>query len=213
MTVYFVKSAKTGHIKIGYSGTPEVRIKNLRRDHGELYLIGLLDGDMDIESALHARFSRFNIHDGPGREWFEDCEEIREFTDLYCYKPKVLIKVGLIQSGRSRRPPLSQSLLKPKQVITVKKVSPRPESKKSIDPTEIERRKAIRVGMENARRAGKHVGRPIGSAEDDMQILNKYPMVVELIRQGVGIRKTSRIVGASINTIRKIKKILHDLEG
>ena len=52
-------------------------------------------------------------------------------------------------------------------------------------------RERILSGMEEARRKGKHLGRPDGSSEDKEAFLKKYPSVVRNLRLGISARKTA----------------------
>ena len=70
-------------------------------------------------------------------------------------------------------------------------------------------RERILSGMEEARRQGKHLGRPDGSLENKETFLKKYPSVVRNLRQGISVRKTSKICDTSINTVRKVKDYLN----
>lgn len=70
-------------------------------------------------------------------------------------------------------------------------------------------RERILSGMEEARRQGKHLGRPDGSLENKETFLKKYPSVVRNLRQGISVRKTSKICDTSINTVRKVNDYLN----
>jgi DNA invertase Pin-like site-specific DNA recombinase len=70
-------------------------------------------------------------------------------------------------------------------------------------------RERILSGMEEARRQGKHLGRPDGSIENKETFLKKYPSVVRNLRQGISVRKTAKICDASINTVRKVNDYLN----
>lgn len=69
-------------------------------------------------------------------------------------------------------------------------------------------RERILSGMEEARRKGKHLGRPDGSNEDKEDFLKKYPSVARNLRLGISVRKTAKICETSINTVRKVKDYL-----
>ncbi len=69
-------------------------------------------------------------------------------------------------------------------------------------------RERILSGMEEARRKGKHLGRPDGSMEDKEAFLKKYPSVARNLRLGISVRKTAKICETSINTVRKVKEYL-----
>ena len=70
-------------------------------------------------------------------------------------------------------------------------------------------RERILSGMEEARRQGKHLGRPDGSLENRETFLKKYPSVVRNLRQGISVRKTAKICDTSINTVRKVNDHLN----
>lgn len=70
-------------------------------------------------------------------------------------------------------------------------------------------RERILSGMEEARRQGKHLGRPDGSLENKETFLKKYPSVVRNLRQGISVRKTAKICDTSINTVRKVNDFLN----
>ena len=70
-------------------------------------------------------------------------------------------------------------------------------------------RERILSGMEEARRQGKHLGRPDGSLENKETFLKKYPSVVRNLRQGISVRKTAKICDTSINTVRKVNDCLN----
>lgn len=69
---------------------------------------------------------------------------------------------------------------------------------------------ATRAGMEAAKKAGIHVGRPSGSVEKREKFLNKYGGVVDLLSQGLSLREVSRTTSIAINTVRKVKALLDD---
>ncbi len=69
-------------------------------------------------------------------------------------------------------------------------------------------RERILSGMDEARRKGKHLGRPDGSTEDKEAFLKKYPSVVRNLRFGISARKTAKICDTSINTVRKVKNYI-----
>ena len=70
-------------------------------------------------------------------------------------------------------------------------------------------RERILSGMDEARRQGKHLGRPDGSTENKEAFLKKYPSVVRNLRKGISVRKTAKICDISINTVRKVSLFLN----
>ena len=71
------------------------------------------------------------------------------------------------------------------------------------------RERILSGSMEEARRQGKHLGRPDGSLENKETFLKKYPSVVRNLRQGISVRKTAKICDTSINTVRKVNDYLN----
>ena len=66
----------------------------------------------------------------------------------------------------------------------------------------------INSGLEQARRRGKTLGRPMGSTKDAAAILQEYPLVVRILRQGLSLRQTAKLADVSVNTVRKVKGAL-----
>lgn len=90
-SVYFFKNEETGLIKIGESSNYIERVECLSsQNKTTLFLLGVMDGDYSMESAIHKRFS----HLRSSGEWFVDHESIRKFIAEYCYMPpSFLVKV------------------------------------------------------------------------------------------------------------------------
>lgn len=66
----------------------------------------------------------------------------------------------------------------------------------------------IRSGMEEARRQGKHVGRPEGSKLTDEQLMAKYPKVVARIRDGLTRRDCAAACGVSPSLVGRVVKVM-----
>lgn len=81
--VYFLHNPQTGLIKIGTTVNYYARLNELQgQQETELNLLGLMEGDIVIETALHLRFARFRLPrkvSGGQPEWFLDMPEIREY--------------------------------------------------------------------------------------------------------------------------------------
>jgi hypothetical protein len=82
-----------------------------------------------------------------------------------------------------------------------------------LETVEQRRRAMIRVGMEKAAKRGKHIGRPAGR-EDGQAFLAKPTSlrIQEWLGKGIGVRATARIVGVSVITVRKVKKLMEQQE-
>jgi DNA invertase Pin-like site-specific DNA recombinase len=59
-------------------------------------------------------------------------------------------------------------------------------------------------GMNQARKAGKHIGRPVGSTQDK---LRKHPDIVKLLKNGHSVRHTAKISGKGFATVQRVKRI------
>lgn len=71
--IYFVKSESK--IKIGYTKNIASRIYDLQREHGELSILKLTDGDVTLERKIHKKFSKIRLEG----EWFQDVQDLRDF--------------------------------------------------------------------------------------------------------------------------------------
>lgn len=74
--VYFIQASKTGHIKIGYSRSPQQRLAALQIANPEgLELLGSIHGDERLEAILHAEFADARV----SGEWFEPTDSLLAF--------------------------------------------------------------------------------------------------------------------------------------
>lgn len=68
-------------------------------------------------------------------------------------------------------------------------------------------RERIKSGLQTAKRKGKTLGRPTGSAEQT-DVLEKYPKVAKYLKQGFSIRKSAKLADVAPATVQKVKKAL-----
>ena len=66
----------------------------------------------------------------------------------------------------------------------------------------------VRSGLERAKRQGKTLGRPKGSAEKNEKFLKKYKPVKNDILSGLSVRKVAKLHDVSVNTVLKVKNLL-----
>ena len=69
-------------------------------------------------------------------------------------------------------------------------------------------RERVRVSLNNLKQKGVILGRPVGTKEDEVKLLKKYPDAVKYIKMGLSIREVARLTKLSINTTNKISKIV-----
>lgn len=75
--IYFIQAENGGPIKIGHAKDRlEQRLAELQIGNPYiLKVLGTIEGDRKVEYALHKKFRHVCYRN----EWFDDCEEIREF--------------------------------------------------------------------------------------------------------------------------------------
>ncbi|GHA67881.1 recombinase family protein [Pontibacter akesuensis] len=66
----------------------------------------------------------------------------------------------------------------------------------------------VKSGMAEARRQGKHVGRPEGSTKDGRAMLNEYKQVVKCLKEGQTVRDTAKLCDVGVSTVQRVKKLL-----
>lgn len=77
MSIYFIQAGVGGPVKIGYSATPNKRLKQLQAGHfEELYLVRVCEGDHYVESLFHNAFSHLRLVG----EWFKFSSEMLTAT-------------------------------------------------------------------------------------------------------------------------------------
>lgn len=65
--------------------------------------------------------------------------------------------------------------------------------------------------MAEARKKGRHPGRPKGSTDDLAQKIKtkpKYKTAAKKLREGLSLRDVAATAGVSVNTVRRIKQVL-----
>lgn len=93
--IYFLRRPSDGYIKIGFTDAYTTRLNALRKQHGDLELLGALPGDLVREKELHIQFAGLRIN---RTEWFKPesllTEYIREHTREQPINDTVRIRLG-----------------------------------------------------------------------------------------------------------------------
>lgn len=78
--IYFIQAQQTGHIKIGCTVNLNRRLLQHRGIHGQLTILGVMDGSPADERRLHKRFDEWRTKPGRGIwEWFFDTPTLRDY--------------------------------------------------------------------------------------------------------------------------------------
>lgn len=63
----------------------------------------------------------------------------------------------------------------------------------------------IKSGLAEARRKGRRIGRPNGSALSNEDFLSKHRDICRRLREGHSIRNTAKITGKGVSTVQRVK--------
>ncbi len=80
--IYFFRRKIDGAVKIGVTIDYHKRVRQLTLKHGELELLGLMDGSYKVEQALHKQFAEYRSNEQE-REWFKDVPALREYIQTH----------------------------------------------------------------------------------------------------------------------------------
>lgn len=93
--IYFFQEEDDGPIKIGHSSDPLTRRGQLQTGNPrELKTLGVMVGNVNVESQLHEQFAPYRIRG----EWFESVPVIINFIARHC-TPGKLNSVSLLDNG------------------------------------------------------------------------------------------------------------------
>lgn len=66
----------------------------------------------------------------------------------------------------------------------------------------------VKSGMQEAKRKGKHVGRPQGTTKTKDSLLKQYKSIVKCLIDGQTVRDTATLTGKGISTVMRVKKLI-----
>lgn len=76
--IYFLRRAD-GAIKIGTTEKYYTRLSDLIKRHGDLELLGVMEGDREKEQEVHRRFAHARLNNKRKTEWFQSCQELLDY--------------------------------------------------------------------------------------------------------------------------------------
>jgi hypothetical protein len=78
--IYFIQAVSGGLIKIGSTNQPSIRLSQIQSwSPVILRILATMDGDSDVEMALHERFCRHRRY----REWFDPDPEVLDYISRH----------------------------------------------------------------------------------------------------------------------------------
>lgn len=90
--VYFMENHKTGLIKVGFSGWPQLRKMTVKYEEGgEISVVSVFPGTMEDEKTLHRILADYRDHG----EWFRKNDILDNWIDLAVNKQYGVIRVLL----------------------------------------------------------------------------------------------------------------------
>lgn len=66
-----------------------------------------------------------------------------------------------------------------------------------------------RSGLEQAKRNGKVLGRPVGTRKNSSIVLDQYKGVVKSLKKGLSVRESAKVNDVAINTVMKVRRALN----
>jgi hypothetical protein len=195
-TLYFLQIGETLH-KIGVTTRPiEQRVVEIKTDllphlgNVPIKVLGTWPHRGNVELYFKYRYRAAQHPIGSLTEYYQFEDITPVLRDLRRMKPKALhwLEQGILNGWPS---PLEQQI--------------------ESEAIEQRRRIMIKVGMQRAAKRGKHVGRPQGKESAEEFLAKPTSAYVQsMLTGGAGVRETARLVGVSINFVRKVKALMGD---
>lgn len=160
-------------------------------------------------ARVKADFTRCGDYELGVRRFYRDYDDWKTYKSLGV-APHQYTQSGLISSILNEQPARIVIDIAHHQAI---------KEREALIEQERQRQKAIKVahrqatikGMQVAKDAGQHIGRPHGTRHSDYKILAKYLDVIEALNEGLSLRAIASKTKKSVNTIRKVKAILDEI--
>jgi DNA invertase Pin-like site-specific DNA recombinase len=73
-------------------------------------------------------------------------------------------------------------------------------------------RERIQSGLEEAKRKGVRLGRPVGSKVPTDAVLKKHQDIVRNLKNGQSVRNTQKITGKGMSTVQRVKALMVSLD-
>jgi DNA invertase Pin-like site-specific DNA recombinase len=73
-------------------------------------------------------------------------------------------------------------------------------------------RERIQSGLEEAKRKGVRLGRPVGSKVPNDAVLKKHQDIVKNLKKGQSVRNTQKITGKGMSTVQRVKALMVSLD-
>ena len=108
--IYFLRR-RDAFIKIGTTENFHLRLSQLIAEHGDLELLGLMNGSYDVEQRLHEQFRE---HRQGRTEWFAPCQELLTFIERNSHRvvpEKLPLPAGKMSSRVAVKPETHRKFL------------------------------------------------------------------------------------------------------
>ena len=164
----------------------EPRISEIKRDLAPHFSsvsikgLGVWSHRGNVEYYFKYRYRKFNHPIGSLTEYFKFDGDVKSvLRDLRRMKPKQLSQIEQEILGNK---PFDKTLL-------------------SL---------YIRHGMQKSKDGNIHIGRPKGETESTKQFLAKpkNQAITTVLKKGLSVRQTAKVTNASVNTVRKVRRLL-----
>ena len=160
-------------------------------------------------ARVKADFTRCGDYELDTRRFYRDYDDWQTYKSLEAV-PHQYTQSGLISSIFNEQPARIVIDIAHHQAIKEREALIEQDRQRQKAMKEVHRQATVE-GMQVAKEAGQHIGRPHGTTQSDYKILAKYLDVIEALNEGLSLRAIASKTKKSVNTIRKIKAILDEI--